>query len=509
MAEDILLGIDVGTSGCKIAAFSVDGKLYGSATETYEVKRRTALEAEQNAEDWWTAACKGIRSLIAKGVVAPKRVLAIGVVGQSWATLPVNGSGEPLRPAMLWLDRRAGIECAEIERSIGQDYVFQVSGNRIDPSYCIPKMFWIRKHEPEVYTRTYKFLQSNSFVVYKLTGNFTQDVSQGYGYYVFDLQKRDWSEEALERFGIPRALLPEVYEADTVVGETTSRAAEETGLVPGIPVIAGGVDCAAACLGAGLTEDLETQEQAGQAGGMTICTARPQRDPRLISGCHVVRNRWHLSGGTVSGGVLKWFYDILAAGISRFDDLIGKQNPFEFLSLEAEKAPPGAHGLVFLPYMAGERTPIWDANARGVFLGLSYEKCRADLARALMEGAAFALRHNLEVAGELVGKPKALVSVGGGARSPVWCQIKADVTQIPVGVPEMDDGTVFGAAVLAGLGVGALSDDHAALKAMVKIGRWYEPRPELKGLYDDLYAIYLESYNALRGSLKKLADISG
>lgn len=508
MSGDILIGIDIGTSGCKVAAFLTSGAALGSVTEPYTVKRNTALEAEQEAEDWWMAVCNGLKKLMDQRVIEPRRVLAIGVVGHSWATLPVDRIGEPLRPAMLWLDRRSNVECEEIRRDIGDDYVLRLSGNRIDPSYCVPKMFWIRNHEPQVYERTYKFLQSNSFIVYRLTGEFTQDISQGYGYYVFDTEKRDWSAEALQKFGIDRELLPDVYESDTVVGQVTPQAAEETGLVAGIPVIAGGVDCAAACLGAGLTENLETQEQAGQAGGMTICTDRPRRDPRLISGCHVVRGRWHLSGGTVSGGVLNWFHhQILAAGFSNFAHLLDEQNPYEFLSREVEKSPAGSNGLVFLPYMAGERTPIWDSTARGVFLGLSYEKERSDLVRSLMEGAALALRHNLEVAADAGVRPRSLISVGGGSKSQVWCQIKADATGMPLGVPNVQDGTVFGAAVLAGIGVQAFADYKAALKEIVKIERWHEPRPELKGLYDELYEVYLEAYQSLKPSLHKLACI--
>jgi xylulokinase len=409
---------------------------------------------------------------------------------------------------MLWLDRRALSECEKIREDIGEDYVLSVSGNRIDPAYCVPKMRWLQNHKPDVYQSTYKFLQSNSYIVYRLTGEFTQDVSQGYGYYVFDIEKRDWSEEALERFRLDPDLLPAVFESDTIVGQVTRQAAEATGLVPGIPVIAGGVDCAAACLGADITEHLETQEQAGQAGGMTICTDRPYRDSRLISGCHVLRDRWHLSGGTVSGGVLNWIYQrVLGAGF--YDSsLLKDRDPFELLSEDAAQAEPGCGGLIFLPYMAGERTPIWDPLAKGVFVGLSYEKQRPEIIRALMEGAALALRHNLEVAASAGAQPASLVSVGGGSKSAVWCQIKADVAGVPLGVPNMQDGTVFGAAFLAGIGVGAFDDYKAALKQTVKVEKWYEPRLEHKELYDELYEAYLMSYESLKPVMHKLAKIT-
>ncbi len=508
MERDILIGIDIGTSGCKTAAYTIDGSVLGTVTEAYNVNRRTALEAEQDAEDWWNAVCLNIQRLINESGVDPKRVMAIGVVGHSWATLPVNRDGRPLHPAMLWLDRRALSECEKIREDIGEDYVLSVSGNRIDPAYCVPKMMWLQNHKPDVYKSAYKFLQSNSYIVHRLTGEFTQDASQGYGYYVFDIKKRDWSEEALEKLQIDPDLLPAVFESDTVVGQLTRQAAEATGLVPGIPVIAGGVDCAAACLGADITEHLETQEQAGQAGGMTICTDRPYRDSRLISGCHVLRERWHLSGGTVSGGVLNWIYQqVLGTGF--YDSsLLEERGPFELLSEEAAQADPGSGGLIFLPYMAGERTPIWDPLAKGVFVGLSYEKRRSEIIRALMEGAALALRHNLEVAAAAGAEPASLVSVGGGSKSAVWCQIKADVTGVPLGVPNMQDGTVFGAAFLAGIGVGAFDDYKAALKRIVKVEKWYEPRSEFRGLYDDLYEAYLLSYQSLKPIMHKLAKIT-
>ncbi|NMB46464.1 MAG: FGGY-family carbohydrate kinase [Firmicutes bacterium] len=508
MSKNVLLGIDIGTSSCKVAAFSLVGETLGTAAWPYEIMRNTAYEAEQDAEEWWQAVCFCLQDLLGKGAFQPQDVAAIGVVGHSWATLPVDEQGNPLRNAMLWLDRRSLPECRYLAQAVGEEYMLELSGNRIDPAYCVPKMHWIRNNEPHVYAQAHKFLQSNSFIVHKLTGVFTQDASQGYGYYVFDTDRRNWSEAACERMAIAHELLPEVYESVEVVGEVTSRAASVTGLAAGTPVVAGGVDCAGACLGAGLIEHGATQEQAGQAGGMTIVTDRPYKDSRLISGCHVIDQCWHLSGGTVSGGVLNWFHgSILAAGsdLSPLGD--GEQQPFERLSLEAEMSSAGAGGLLFLPYMAGERTPIWDPQARGVFMGLSYEKTRGDVVRSMMEGAAFALKHNLTVAGEAGIMPAGLISVGGGAKSRVWCQIKADVTQLPLGIPSIEDGTVFGAAVLGGIGVNAFSDWQKALKEMVAVKQWYQPSGTNTEVYDELYQIYLKSYAVLKDRLHQLASM--
>ena len=506
MEKHVLLGIDVGTSSCQVAAFSLAGKPLASATEPYGIIRKTPYEAEQDAETWWQGVSECIRRILESRVFAAEAVAAIGVVGHSWATLPVDEMGNPLRPAMLWQDRRSVEECLYLREMVGEDFVLELSGNRIDPAYCVPKMLWIKAHEPHIYAQTHMFLQSNSFIVHKLTGAFTQDVSQGYGYYVFDTERRGWSLEACQAMGVDWELLPDVYESSVVVGEVTPQAAAITGLAAGTPVVAGGVDCAAACLGAGLIEHGSTQEQAGQAGGMTIVTSGPLRDAQLISGCHVVEEHWHLSGGTVSGGVLNWFLQsVLGTGDGSLSPNRG--NPFEWLSQAAAQSVPGAGGLLFLPYMAGERTPIWDPRARGVLLGLSYDKTQGDLVRALMEGAAFALRHNLAVAGQAGIRPESLISVGGGARSKIWCQIKADITKTPVGIPNVDDGTVFGAAFLGGMGVGAFADWQTTLEGIVEIKRWYEPQPVNGSLYDELYHIYLETYVALKDQLHGLADL--
>ncbi|NPV54692.1 MAG: FGGY-family carbohydrate kinase [Firmicutes bacterium] len=499
---DYLLGIDIGTSSTKVGVFDSSGKLFASASNSYPTYREGPLRAEQDPRDWWQAAVRGIRSVLQS--VEPREIAGIGIAGQSWAALPVDSQGRPLRRAMIWLDRRAETECEEIREKVGEEKVLRVSGNRIDPAFCIPKILWLKRNEPEVFRNAFKFLQSNSFIVKKLSGAFSQDISQGYGVYGFDMARAEWSGEILEELGLEPGLFPELFPPSAVVGEVTREASLETGLAEGTPVVAGGLDAACATLGGGVARPGETQEQGGQAGGMSICTDRPVVTPRLILGFHVIPGVWLLQGGTVGGGSLGWFLETFGQ-VGRIATGPG-EGGFELLSREAARVSPGSGGLVFLPYMAGERSPIWDQDARGVLIGLSYDKTWAEVVRAIMEGCAYALRHNLEVAEEAGAWVLQLISVGGAAKSEVWCQIKADVTGKPVAVPDVEEGTIWGAALLAGMGVGIYGDIVTSIREMVHIKRVFHPREEISRVYDGFFEIYLSAYEGLKDTFRKLRE---
>jgi len=505
-SKSLLLGIDVGTSSCKVALFDFSGNLITQTSEGYPTTY-SGLCAEQDPQDWWKAAEEGIKRSIVKYHIDPGRIAGIGVDGQSWAALPIGENGLPLRDAMIWLDRRAEKQCMWMREKIGEEAIFEESMNRIDPAFVVPKILWIRENEPEVFARTRKFLSSNAYINYKLTGKLTQDISQGYGFHLFDMKRGTWSEHLCKKMGIPQELLPDIYPCSQVIGEVTSQAARLTGLVRGIPVVAGGLDAAASTLGAGVTEPGQVQEQGGQAGGMSICLDRPIANPLLILGYHVVSQRWLLQGGTVGGGSLRWLKDIVfTSGVEGNKDE-GKLDSFETMSLEAEKVAPGCNGLIFLPYMAGERSPIWDSNARGVFFGLSYEKTRAHLIRAIMEGCAFALHHNLQIAESRGVRVNVLISVGGAARSKLWTRIKADVTGKPIMVPEYTDSAPLGAAILAGVGVGVYPGFKEAVESTVKVKECIEPRAKFHSLYQELFKIYQDLYLKLKEDFEHLAKI--
>ena len=486
--EECLLGIDIGTSACKVALFDFTGALLSHETEEYPVFRPRPGWVEQNPDDWWGAVCKAAGRLLARSGIDAAGIAGIGIDGQSWSAIALGADGNALGNTPIWLDTRASGICRELDASIGKERIFQLCGNPLSPSYTQPKLQWYKRHKPELYEKIDKVLQSNSYIAYRLTGQITQDVSQGYGYFFFDARKGAYDEAMAREMGVDMSLLPPIFPCSEVIGYVTEEAAGLSGLCAGTPVVAGGLDAACGTLGAGVTKPGQTQEQGGQAGGMSICLDEYYADPRLIMGCHVVPGKWLLQGGTVGGGgVLKWLKE------SMFPDL-----SFEQMSAMAETVPPGADGLVFLPYMLGERSPIWNPHAKGVFFGLDYSKTRAHIVRAAMEGVAFSLRHNIEVAEAAGAKLTTLNAMGGSSNSLIWTQIKSDVTAKRFIVPSSDNATTLGAVILAGVGVGVWQNFEDAVAQAVKISREHTPSQENNEVYDKQYVIYRELYENLK-----------
>jgi len=495
MTTPYLLGIDIGTSGCKVGLFTVDGELRCQASQAYETHYPEPGGVEQNPDDWWNAASTLIRRIIRETGIAPREIKAVGVDGQSGALVPVDQRGRPLIRAMTWLDRRTARQCEALIGQIGFETLFSVSGNPVTPTYVTGKILWLKERKPEVYKETRMILQSNGYMVYRLTGRPSLDVSQGNGIHAFDIAACRWDEALAERIGIDPRVLPPIHECHEVVGEVTARAAEETGLAPGTPVVAGGLDAACATLGAGALHPGEVQEQGGQAGGMSIVMDWPIKNERLILSRHVVPGRWILQGGTVGGGSLNWLKRTFAGNEPDF---------FNAVEEEASRVKAGSDGLVFLPYMSGERSPIWDPDARGVFVGLDYSKTRGHIVRAIMEGCALALQHNLKTAEQSGVSIRTLHCVGGAANSRLWTQIKADVTGKLMKVPSSDSATTLGAAILAGLGIGLYRDAEEAVRRAVRIRREHRPDEANHALYRKIYGIYIETYERLKDMFPRM-----
>lgn len=507
MVKSLLLGIDIGTSGCKVTAFDFEGTVLGSESVAYETFYPSPGHVEQDSETWWVAACQGIRAVMGKAALAPGTIAAIGVDGTSWACLPVDGMGRPLRQAMLWLDRRAEKQAQWMQEVLGEELLIGVSGNPVDPAYITPKMLWLKEREPGIYLAAHKFLQSNAFIVHKLTGVFSQDYSQGYGFHFFNISNGAWEEKIADALGLDLNLVASLSHCHEVVGEVTGKAAEETGLAPGTPVVAGGLDAACSTLGAGVMHAGQTQEQGGQAGGMSIQVDRPLIHPKLILGFHVLPDQWLLQGGTVGGGgALRWFAEQLGEA-ERMQGRNKGLSAFAVMDAEAAAIGPGSDGLIFLPYMAGERSPIWDSRAKGVFFGLSYGKTRAHMVRALMEGVGFSLLHNLETAAEAGAVATELHGVGGAANSRLWTQIKADITGKVFVIPHADHATTLGSALLAGIGVGVYRDFAEAVARTVRVQRTHVPSPENNKLYRQYYDLYRRLYEALKDCCVRLHEI--
>ena len=498
MKKQYLLAIDLGTSSCKTAVFDRQGSVVDSAGSAYPVYYPHPGWAQQDPEEWWKGVCNALNTIWNNGKVSPSDIACIGIDGQSWSAIPIDRDGKVLYPTPIWMDQRAKKQCEEAGARIGKDAIFEVCGNPLLPSYTTGKVLWYREEMPELYSRIDKILQSNSFLVYKLTGEVTQDVSQGYGWHCFDMRHGCWDSQMMRAFGIEESFLPPILQCDEIAGTVTAEAAALSGLLEGTPVVAGGLDAIRGTLGAGVLRNGETQEQGGQAGGMSICLDTYKADPRLIMSFHAVPGKWILQGGTVGGGgVMRWFEKEFGAYERSIAGETGKSSLVQ-LTDQAEKVAPGCDGLVFLPYMSGERTPIWDPDAKGVFYGLDFSKSKGHFVRACMEGVAYSLRHNLEVASEAGADVEVMRAVGGSANSLLWTQIKADVTGKPIVVPYADEATTLGAAMLAGVRCGLYASYEEAVALTVRETRRHEPNPEQKEAYDRAYAIYRGLYADLK-----------
>lgn len=484
--EQVLLGIDIGTSACKVAVFARNGKVLAQSNQPYQVYYPHEGWAEQDPEEWWNAICDGIRDCLSQGISA-EQIAGIGIDGQSWSCIPVDRDGNCLDRTPIWMDTRARDICDEVKAKLGFERIFSVAGNDFLPSYTTPKMLWFQKTKPEIYEKTAQFLQSNSYIGMKLTGVMSMDVSQGYGVHFFEMKSCSFDESLAADLGLSVDKVPKLYASHEIIGTVTLQAAKRTGLREGTPVVAGGLDAACGTLGAGVYQVGQTQEQGGQAGGMSIVVDTALAHPKLILSPHVVPGTYLLQGGTVGGGgTLKWFKQEFGAGDS-FDDL----------TQQAATVEAGSDGVIFLPYMAGERSPIWDPDAKGVYYGLSFDKTRAHMIRATLEGVAYALEDNLRVAATTGAKVDELIAMGGASNSVLWTQIKADVTGKTIRVPSSDTATTLGAVILAGVGIGMYRSFEEAIKETVAITRTQEPDPKAHRRYRAMMEKYLQLQQAL------------
>lgn len=511
MSRRCILAFDIGTSATKTSLWSADGELLASASFAYTLHRPDPLSAEIDAHVWWQAVCTTSQQVVAAAAIAPGDVAGIGVDAVGWTPIPVDRGGDPLFPALIWLDRRAQVEAQQVSERADADDLIRLSANPLDAAYITPKLLWLQAHHPRIFEATACFLTASGFIVAAMTGIKTCDLTQAYGFHCFDMANARWDADAADRLGIPLDKLPPLHQPTDIVGMLTSAAAAQMGLAPGIPVIAGALDAAVGALGAGVTRLQQTNEQGGQAGGMAVSLERVVVEPRLIFSHHVLPGQYLLQAGTVGGGSLGWFRDVLGQVEVNAAALLD-QTPFALFSQQAAATPPGAHGLLFLPYMAGERTPLWNSDARGVFFGLSYATTRGDILRAIMEGCAFAVYDNLRLAEAQGVTISECLGSGGATASPVWCQIKADIYNRPFVVARRADGGEGGHSLglfaLTAAAVGLADDPAATVERLLSRRDVYEPSAARHALYQDLFGVYRSVSRRLLDDYANLAAVS-
>jgi len=523
----LLLGIDVGTTGSKALLIDAAGDVVASATHEYPLFTPRPLWSEQNPEDWWQATIASVRDVLeaaaaaAAGTAAGSalkcsggapsdsaraigaRVAAVGLTGQMHGLTLLDGQGRVLRPAILWNDQRTRAQCDEITRRLGAERVLQLTGNPVLTGFTAPKLLWVQQHEPHDFARIAAVLLPKDYVRYRLTGERFSDVSDASGTSLLDVANRRWSVEMLEAVGVQRAWLPEVTESPEPSTRISQRWAQFTGLPAGTPVVAGAGDQAAQAVGTGIVAEGVVSATIGTSGVVFAASDSYRVEPagRLHAFCHAVPGMWHLMGVMLSaGGSLRWYRDALGEP-ERSQAATAGRDAYDLLLEAAASVPAGCEGLIFLPYLTGERTPHNDPHARGAFVGLTLRHGKGHLTRAILEGVAFGLRDSLELMRGLGLEIEELRASGGGARSPLWGQILADVFGCAVKTVNVTEGAAYGAALLAGVGAGVFENVGAACRTAVRVTDEVRPGRDAE-VYTAVYPRYRALYPALRPSFR-------
>jgi xylulokinase len=489
------IGIDVSTTASKALVIDERGAVVASHSHAHDLSTPRPLWSEQDPRQWWDATCISLRAVL--GQVRADDVACVGLTGQMHGLTMLDAHGQPVRPAILWNDGRSGPQCAAVTEQVGAAWLYQHIGSMMLPGFTAPKIRWVHEHEPEIYARTARVLLPKDYVRWLLSGAHVTDVSDGSGFGLMDIGRRAWSDQMLAAFDIPRAWLPELCDSPEVCAHVSAAGAAASGLRPGTPMVGGAGDQPATAVGSGILERGQTSITVGTSG--VVFTANDQYDPepegRLHTWCHAVPGYWFHMGVMLSAaGGMRWLRDALASGAS-----------YAQLSELAAGVPRGADGLLFAPYLTGERHPHPDPLARGAFVGLTLRSGLGQLARAVMEGVAFGMRDNLELLRGRGVQPKMAAVSGGAARSAVWRQILTDIAGIPLYTVNSTEGAALGAAILAAVGVGAWPNVPAACAELIHAVDATEPAPEGVAEYERLYPIYRQIYPSLHATFQDLA----
>jgi xylulokinase len=506
----VYLGIDIGTSGTKTLAISPEGKILGQATATYPCHHPKPLWSEQDPDDWWQATVKTVRAVVKQAKLKPSDVRAIGLSGQMHGSVFLDKKHQVVRRALLWNDQRTAAECEEIEkRAGGRKALIKMVANPALTGFTAPKILWLRNHEPKNFAKVAKILLPKDDVRRRLTGEFATEVSDASGMLLLDVVKRQWSKQLLSKLELDPDLFARCYESEEVTGTLSRETAKLLGLSTDCVVVGGAGDCAAGAVGNGIVRKGVLSTSIGTSGVVFVHSETPQVDPegRLHTFCHAVHGKWHMMGVTLSaGGSLQWFRNALCDSVAAAAKK-SKVDVYDILTEEAAVTPAGAEGLLFLPYLAGERTPHADPLARGAFVGLTLKHTRGHLVRAVMEGVTYSLRDCLSIIEQQGVAVKQIRASGGGAKSAFWRQMQADVLGKTVVTMAADEGPAYGVALLAAVGAGEFKDVTEACDATVKTTGETKTRAKIKSAYDAAFAVYQQLYRSLRDDFRAIAKL--
>ena len=500
------LGIDIGTSATKTLLIDPRGKILAESSFGYPLYHPKPLWSEQDPEDWWKATVKTVRETVKKAKVKPAEVKAIGLSGQMHGSVFLDKKGKVIRRALLWNDQRTAAECAEIEkRAGGRAELIRMVANPALTGFTAPKILWLRNHEPKNFDKTVHVLLPKDDVRRRMTGELATDVSDASGMLLLDVAKRNWSRELLSKLELDESLFARCYESEEVTGKLTAAAAQEMGLTTDCLVVGGAGDCAANGVGTGVVSGGVLSTSIGTSGIMFVHSDEVQIDPqgRLHTFCHAVHGKWHMMGVSLTGGgALQWFTEKVCPESGR-----GKRTAYDVLTDEAQKVGAGSEGLFFLPYLAGERTPHADPDARGCFIGLTLKHERGHLVRSIMEGVAYAMRDSLAIIQQLGVPVQQIRASGGGSKSPLWRQIQADVFGQKVVTINSEQGPALGVALLAAVGAGTFKNIEEACAATIKVVSETPLDRRAKKTYDAGFPVYQQLYRSLKNDFKSISAL--
>lgn len=505
-----LLGVDLGTSGTKTVLFDTSGKVVAAKTIEYPLYQPANGWAEQSPSDWWNAVVNGISYVITKSQIAASEIAGIGLSGQMHGLVMLDKNGNVLRNSIIWCDQRTAKECGQMNAQIGETRLIEITANPALTGFTASKILWVQNNEPEIYEKCAHILLPKDYIRYMLTGDFATEVSDASGMQLMDVGKRCWSDELLSKFSIDKAMLGKLYESPEVTGTVHKNAAELTGLAEGTLVVGGAADNSAAAVGTGVVRAGNAFTTIGTSGVVYAISDNVSIDlkGRVHTLCSAVPGKWTLMSCTLAAGLsLKWLRDTCC-----YEEMLEAQkkgiDPYEIMNNLAEKIEAGAGGLVYLPYLMGERSPHPDPYCRGVFFGLSASHNRANMVRAVMEGVAFSQLECVEVFRDMGVDVEDMIACGGGGRSLVWRQMLADLYGCAVSTINADEGPAFGAAILAGVGAGVYESVEKACDVLVQKKSIQSPDFSTRRKYEKYYNLYKMLYRDLQPSFKYLADVS-